>query len=382
MYKGQIKDFPEEVVEKMLYYQRKQGNPRDVSVFEKNVQKNKMGLGFTWNDTPEGRNFWEEVIDHKNFDLFFQKYPKQEKKIIGYICKDKQYNKTVAKIHGYKIVGEANAHEIPFMFGERSIHGTSHDVCIKEFEEFGVLDIMFNPIYEEKKLVNPFKVGDKVVLVPEKIQSSFCDQAPDFTKECNLGNAVLEISSFSDNWRKFGYVYLKFNNHELRHPYDCFRLATEEEILEDYVKKHYPKGTKIRSAYDKNKVKVINGKFRFPNKKCITASIDGTADEIYIKHGNKWAEIIKEPTININGCTGVFGVDTISFGCAYIDYTTILKLYDVIKHSNDLLKIISLKDGEVETVIVKPITSITIGKGTFTSAQIIEMAEHIKTLKP
>ena len=71
MYKGEIKDFPQEVVEKMLYYQERQGFKRDVTVFEKS-----RTAGFMWKYTPEGESFWREVIRNKNFQLFFEKYPK------------------------------------------------------------------------------------------------------------------------------------------------------------------------------------------------------------------------------------------------------------------------------------------------------------------
>ena len=76
MYKGQLKDFPREIVDKMLEYQVKQGNPRDISVFESIPNAEICFGGFTWRDTIEGVNWWSEVIDNKNFNVFFKKYPK------------------------------------------------------------------------------------------------------------------------------------------------------------------------------------------------------------------------------------------------------------------------------------------------------------------
>ena len=75
MYKGQLEGFPQEIVEKMLEYQEKQGNKRDVSVFEKNDCS-----GFFWEESVEKYNFWHEVIEKRNFDLFFERYPKAESK--------------------------------------------------------------------------------------------------------------------------------------------------------------------------------------------------------------------------------------------------------------------------------------------------------------
>ena len=71
--KGKLEGFPKEIIAKMLDYQEEQGNKRDISVFEKCTF-----AGFIWEETKEGCNFWDEVIRYKNFDLFFEKYPKQD----------------------------------------------------------------------------------------------------------------------------------------------------------------------------------------------------------------------------------------------------------------------------------------------------------------
>lgn len=78
-YKGDLKGFPEEIVESMLDYQEEQGNERDVTVFEKDrFLGGYEGDGFVWAETVEGYGFWHEVIVNKNFDLYFDKYPKKE----------------------------------------------------------------------------------------------------------------------------------------------------------------------------------------------------------------------------------------------------------------------------------------------------------------
>jgi mRNA-degrading endonuclease HigB of HigAB toxin-antitoxin module len=79
-FKGKLKGFPEEVVEWMLDQQEAQGNKRDVSVFEKDNCANKPEGGFTWSPIKwvDGYDFSASVIKHKNFDLFFEKYPKKD----------------------------------------------------------------------------------------------------------------------------------------------------------------------------------------------------------------------------------------------------------------------------------------------------------------
>ena len=77
MYKGQLTGFPTEVVEKMLYYQVEQGNKRDVTVFEDDKIAPLNKGGFSWSDTTENVYFWSNVISDRNFDIFFERYPKQ-----------------------------------------------------------------------------------------------------------------------------------------------------------------------------------------------------------------------------------------------------------------------------------------------------------------
>ena len=76
MYKGQLEGFPREIVERMLECQVEQGKHRDVSVFECIPNADQHSGGFNWRDTIEGDNWWSKIIDYKNFDTFFKKYPK------------------------------------------------------------------------------------------------------------------------------------------------------------------------------------------------------------------------------------------------------------------------------------------------------------------
>ena len=76
-YGGEIADFPIEVVEKMLEMQVEQGNKRDVRNFEYYKAACASGYGFNWRDTIEQYSFWHEVINNKNFNLFFERYPKK-----------------------------------------------------------------------------------------------------------------------------------------------------------------------------------------------------------------------------------------------------------------------------------------------------------------
>lgn len=89
---GEIKDFPIEVVQKMIEMQVEQGNKADVTVFQKYNFNGKNNGGFDWEITIDGRDFWENIIRNKNFVLFFKKYPKQKQIKIE---KDMETNKLI-----------------------------------------------------------------------------------------------------------------------------------------------------------------------------------------------------------------------------------------------------------------------------------------------
>lgn len=71
-----IERFPQEIVDKMLEHQVAQGNLKDIKVFQMDRASAKINGGFDWDSTPEKSQFWNRIIIDRNFDVFFQKYPK------------------------------------------------------------------------------------------------------------------------------------------------------------------------------------------------------------------------------------------------------------------------------------------------------------------
>ena len=90
--KGQIANFPIEVVQKMVENQVKQDNPANVSIFQRDAFSSKFTGGFDWDNSEEGYKFWREVIIEKNFRLFFVEYPKTV------------YIKTSSEVYGRNII--------------------------------------------------------------------------------------------------------------------------------------------------------------------------------------------------------------------------------------------------------------------------------------
>jgi hypothetical protein len=92
---GSIKNFPIEVVKKMIEEQVNQGNEADVTVFQEERGADKALKGFNWCNTEDGHLFWQNVIVTRNFDLFFEKYPKIDNKV--YIIGDSEIGIDIIK---------------------------------------------------------------------------------------------------------------------------------------------------------------------------------------------------------------------------------------------------------------------------------------------
>lgn len=75
---GEIKDFPIEIVQAMVDEQVRQGNKANVINFQLRPDNDVIKGGFRWSNSVEDFTFWDEVIHHKNFNLFFQKYPNKQ----------------------------------------------------------------------------------------------------------------------------------------------------------------------------------------------------------------------------------------------------------------------------------------------------------------
>lgn len=129
--KGDIKDFPIEIVQKMVDYQYEQTGKCDVSLFQKCRTSDKHAGCFTWEFTAEGQRFWNKVINYKEFDVFFKKYPKTMKKksanlvyIVGTARTDNAIIKTLEKYGGKnkcKLSGKGSTNIIYFITPKNEI---------------------------------------------------------------------------------------------------------------------------------------------------------------------------------------------------------------------------------------------------------------------
>lgn len=76
--KGVIKDFPMGVVVRMWEESKKQDEKYTIEIFLKDSEYGCNGL-FFWSNTEAGEDFWGPVIEDKDFDLFFERYPEYER---------------------------------------------------------------------------------------------------------------------------------------------------------------------------------------------------------------------------------------------------------------------------------------------------------------
>lgn len=75
----ELKEFPLAIVQKMIERQVMQGNPANVEVFQADPTAPQADGGFEWEDSPEGWDFWSNVIEGMEFNVFFERYPESNR---------------------------------------------------------------------------------------------------------------------------------------------------------------------------------------------------------------------------------------------------------------------------------------------------------------
>lgn len=207
------------------------------------------------------------------------------REIIGYKLKDQNLAKAASMIangnpDGMKLVNEFNI----------SIKAAG----IEKLEKAGVLELWFEPIYEEE-----FKVGDWVCFDGEVVKSAPCRIKYIYED----GNGVGEDGT-----------YKKLSCGK-------YRLATKQEIEQHLIAEAKRRGFEKGVRYNYPHLPHINerlcsGTFHLNdlNDLCDYSSV------IYRNEDNAWAEIIKDEEIKISGYKAKFDKarKTVQFGCKTI----------------------------------------------------------------
>jgi hypothetical protein len=61
-YQGRLRNIPVAILERMLDRQEQAGNPRDITVFERDIYAGTADGGFDWEGTPEMYDYWNCVV--------------------------------------------------------------------------------------------------------------------------------------------------------------------------------------------------------------------------------------------------------------------------------------------------------------------------------
>lgn len=72
----ELDGFPAEVLHKMQERVTEHNSKYTDLLFLCKNSQSRAGGKFNWDETKEKHSFWEEVINNKNFDKFYEKYPK------------------------------------------------------------------------------------------------------------------------------------------------------------------------------------------------------------------------------------------------------------------------------------------------------------------
>ena len=148
--KGEIKDFPIEVVQKMAERQYEQTGRHDIKVFQADRFANVRSGGFSWDKTIEGDLFWHNVIILRHFNEFFKKYPKCHYYYIKRTAKTK-IKDIIAKLVslGGKSTGDYRERAIYYISPKTSvIRQCDNDSIVYDFLETFYTEAFVDTVYE------------------------------------------------------------------------------------------------------------------------------------------------------------------------------------------------------------------------------------------
>lgn len=261
-----------------------------------------------------------------------------EKKIIGYkLIKPEMYKAASMILHG----NEAGSYQL-----DRGINVEDNPDWIEKLTKAAVLDIWFEPIYEEVKL--EFKAGDFVYISYKGGSYTTHGYMSNNYSNYAYNETIPDITRFVEiitlNGRDA--LVLEMNNKIYAYSYEgkykeYVRKATDKEIdayLFEEAKRRYPIGTKIHPVHLSSKrISVIysHNSYHEESDNYITFANEGNNEwlpAVYCKGTNTWAEIVGEVPLVINGYTAKFHEDSVSFGCQNLTAEFIFRLVELTKN--------------------------------------------------
>jgi len=226
-----------------------------------------------------------------------------KKEIIGYVLKKREYTKAVNEI----IDNDDWFPQISFVNGSDSYN---------KLLDAGVLDIWFEPVYKDSE----FKFGRWYKLKEDDSYIAFINE-----DESGYGIYINEWFNHEPNSGEWAL--------------DDFSPASDTEVEERllaYAKKHYPVGTEFKSASNDVSMFTVGGNcfYKYKEWDAYNFAIAERHTEGLIYVDGKWAEIIKEPSIKINGYEAKFEEKHVSFGCQKVSVKFIKKAHALMTEHN------------------------------------------------
>lgn len=146
--KGEIKGFPIEIVRKMLENQVLQGNEENVTIFERNNHATCNEGGFDWHKT-NNPTLWSKVIPDRDFDLFFEHYPKNTYPKEMYVSMAPIENTVVP--FKREVFGEYNGRYLVWLNAEQTLAACwKYAVDVKQLKKQEIVELTFEDISKGK----------------------------------------------------------------------------------------------------------------------------------------------------------------------------------------------------------------------------------------
>ena len=291
--KGDIKGFPKEVIAKMLERQYEQTGSKDVTIFEGNKDADHKSGGMTWSDTSEGLSFWNRIINNKNFDLFFERYPNSD---TDDLPSNEDFEKDAAKEQSITTTIDGKPVEVTM--------SNLLEVCNKKYPEGTKYICAANNKYEGRSSSIKAKFLDSSSLLEARVEvgtgycyceGKFAEIVEEAEKEpfkgIRKGDIVVSLKDYGHSTRKIGDLFkvldvnsrfisykdregMSLSNEKPRE----WRKATQEEIDYYYAYKENETGTPNISGIKHEPVSQINFK-----EGDIIVSLGNVGDDIRLR---------------------------------------------------------------------------------------------------
>ena len=239
--------------------------------------------GFTWNNTKEKNKFWEEVITNKNFDHFYELYPKPTtskfevgkwyKTSAGSLVKYKNSNNNIFNASEHFMYDHLSKLQTDGRFG--SINNKFEEVSIEEMQRY------LPDGHPDKITNNTYKVGDEVIATGNVDGYE------------NQKGTIVEINS--GGFWQYRVCFESTKAKIWSNVHSLVKETTATDALLEEANRRFPIGSKFKCDLGgfKDSPDIIS-KRKDELIYCPLTNSISAKNERYVYFQGKWAELIKE----------------------------------------------------------------------------------------